>query len=357
MTAPMLIDEPDTLRKRFRIPIRIGIGLMGIFAILSLVDAINGQGLHFWYSTIVDWMMFIVLIVIYVLISHYPIDLLASVLSICVIIYSLLSVTLFPNQVLRDLILPLVVLTTSVPYIDSSRLHILSVLAWIATGLMFWLSDYSTLLSTPIIDSIAFMGTHGLILFTINQFHNRMNEALTQTRLMNSALIDARNELEQQVAERTASLQDALEELRIRAEAQSVLIVETEQQRATIRALGVPVLPISQGILVIPLVGTFETERIQELRDRSLHAVQEMGAHHLVLDMTGVTIVDRDLAHGVLEVAQAVRLLGAHTVLVGVRPEMAEALVSLGVNFETLHTAATLQEGLKQAMHSEALAF
>lgn len=353
MTAPMLLDEPEILRSRFRFPISIAIVLMGIFAIISLFDAFNGHGQHFWYGTITDWGMFAILIVIYILVNYYTIDLLASVLAICVMIYSLLCAFWFPDQVLRAILLPLVVLTTAVPYVDSTRLRALSVLVWITTGLLFWLSDYSKLLNTPIIDSIAFMGTMGLILLTINQFHNRMNEALAQTRLVNSALIDVRSELEHQVAERTTSLQEALEELRVRADAQSVLIVETELQRATIRELGVPVLPVNDGILVIPLVGTFETDRIQELRDRSLQAVQRLGAHHLVLDMTGVTIVDRELAHGVLEVAQAVRLLGAHTVLVGVRPEMAEALVSLGVNFETLHTAATLQEGLKQAAHTE----
>jgi rsbT co-antagonist protein RsbR len=86
-----------------------------------------------------------------------------------------------------------------------------------------------------------------------------------------------------------------------------------------------------------------------------LQAIERSGAKALVLDITGIPAVDREVALGILRVAQAVRLMGARIVLAGIRPEVAQAIVSLGVSLEGLQTAATFQDGIAAAGELKAL--
>ena len=81
-----------------------------------------------------------------------------------------------------------------------------------------------------------------------------------------------------------------------------------------------------------------------------LEAIERGGAKRLVLDITGIPAVDHDVAQGILRVAQAVRLMGARIVLAGIRPEVAQAIVSLGVDLDGLQTAATFQDGIAAAV-------
>ncbi len=71
---------------------------------------------------------------------------------------------------------------------------------------------------------------------------------------------------------------------------------------------------------------------------------------HLVVDVTGVAVIDREIAQGIVKVVQAVRLMGARIVLAGIRPEVAQAIVGLGLDLEEPETAPTLQEGIAGAM-------
>jgi rsbT co-antagonist protein RsbR len=173
-----------------------------------------------------------------------------------------------------------------------------------------------------------------------------MSETLARTRAANGALHESQATLEAQVAERTASLRQALDELEARAEQQAMLLDETAQQRATIRALSLPVLPVNAATLAIPLVGALDAARLRDLQEQTLRAIEQSGARRLVLDITGVPAVDDMVARGIVQVAQAVKLMGARVVLAGIRPEVAQALVSLDTNLVGLETAATLQEGI-----------
>jgi rsbT co-antagonist protein RsbR len=160
------------------------------------------------------------------------------------------------------------------------------------------------------------------------------------------ALRDAQATLEAQVAERTASLRQALDDLQARAEEQARLLDETAQQRAAIRALSLPVLPVNETTLAVPLVGAFDAARLRDLQEQTLRAIEQSGARRLVLDITGVPAIDDEVAQGIIHVAQAVQLMGARVVLAGIRPEVAQALVSLDTDLDGLETAATLQKGI-----------
>lgn len=154
------------------------------------------------------------------------------------------------------------------------------------------------------------------------------------------ALRNANADLEAQVAERTAALQ-------ARADEQAQLIAEIDQQRGLIRELSVPVIPVTMDTLVMPLVGALDSARIRELQEQALRSLEFSAARYLVLDITGVPVVDTQVAQGLLQVVRATRLLGAEGLLVGIRPEVAQAIVGLGLDLSDVYTAGDLQTALK----------
>jgi rsbT co-antagonist protein RsbR len=160
------------------------------------------------------------------------------------------------------------------------------------------------------------------------------------------SLEQANARLEADVGARTAELRRALDELGSRADAQEQLLAEVTAQREVIREMSVPVLPISATTLVMPLVGALDSRRLHELQAQALAAVERSRARRLILDITGVPIVDSQVARGLLETIGAVSLLGAESLLVGVRPEVAQTIVGLGIDLEGVRTAATLQAAL-----------
>lgn len=149
--------------------------------------------------------------------------------------------------------------------------------------------------------------------------------------------------LEHRVAERTADLQAALARVEAQAQEQARLLEEIAQQRQAIRELSVPVLPVTDQALVMPLVGAIDTERLADIQDRALHALQRSHARYLLVDITGVPVVDSQVAQGLLAINAMCRLLGAEMVLIGIRPEVAQTIVGLGMNLSSLRTAADLQ--------------
>jgi anti-anti-sigma regulatory factor len=171
---------------------------------------------------------------------------------------------------------------------------------------------------------------------------------------MTSQLRQSLESLEQRVAERTADLQHALDEVETRAREQERLLEENRQQRETIREMSVPVLPVTDSTLVMPLVGAMDTERLRLLQDQALQAIERSRARTLILDITGVPVVDSQVAQGLIGVVQAARLLGAEVLLVGIRPEVAQAIVTLGLSLSELRTHNDLQGALSRRSMSAA---
>jgi rsbT co-antagonist protein RsbR len=159
-------------------------------------------------------------------------------------------------------------------------------------------------------------------------------------------LEQANVDLEARVSERTTALRQALAEVETRAAAQAHLFEENQQQRETIRDLSVPVLPINSSTLVMPLVGTLDSQRLSLAQEQALGALERARARYLVLDITGVPLVDSQVAQGLLGVVQAARLLGTEVVLVGVRPEVAQAIVGLGIDLRNIRTFSDLQSAI-----------
>lgn len=173
-----------------------------------------------------------------------------------------------------------------------------------------------------------------------------LRDALTALRTRERELETFSRGMEVAVRERTADLEMALAALEQRTSAQQRLLDENRRQRELIRALGVPVLPLDRRTVVLPLVGEMDDERLATVENQALGAVERFAARRLLLDITGVTLVDTNVARCLLRTLGAARLLGAEVALVGVRPEVAQAIVGLGVDLDALRSFADLQSAL-----------
>jgi rsbT co-antagonist protein RsbR len=191
-----------------------------------------------------------------------------------------------------------------------------------------------------------FVGVTILLTVLLDRFGGALRDALATSLERENELKAIRASLEQTVNQRTSDLQMALADVQQRAEVQARLLEENEYQRATIKDLAVPVIPISATTLVMPLVGALDSTRLRQLQEQSLHALERTSAHTLVIDITGVPVVDTQVAQGLLMTVRAARLLGAHVVLVGIRPEVAQAIVGLGLDLSDVSTFSNLQSAL-----------
>jgi len=175
-------------------------------------------------------------------------------------------------------------------------------------------------------------------------------EARQQAEAAAAALNYANTTLEQQVAERTTALQTALAEVEQRATHQADLLEQIDRQQAVLREVSVPVLPLDGDTLVMPLIGALDSARLLMVQERALHALEQTRARRLLLDITGAPVVDTQVAKGLIGVVQAGRLLGTAVVLVGIRPEVAQAIVGLGLDLSSVQTFSSLQTALGRSV-------
>ncbi len=165
-----------------------------------------------------------------------------------------------------------------------------------------------------------------------------------------TALEHANQHLEQRVADRTSDLETAL---LVQQEQAAALVTSLERQQQLnqlISALSVPVIPVQKDVLVVPLVGNIADSGVDDMVQTVLQAIETHRARTIFLDVTGVVSGDGVVAQALLQATNAARLLGADPVLVGVRPEIAQALASLGADLSHMRTSASLESGLAKIM-------
>jgi anti-anti-sigma factor len=140
------------------------------------------------------------------------------------------------------------------------------------------------------------------------------------------------------------------EDLRRQSDEQEVTI---RAQAALLAELSTPLLRIAEGALVLPLVGSLDSHRASRVVESLLQAVEAQRTELVILDITGVPLVDTQVANVLLQTARAVSLLGARTVLTGIRPDVAQTIVALGVDLGDIVTRADLQAGIKYALRGK----
>ncbi|KPV49718.1 hypothetical protein SE17_31010, partial [Kouleothrix aurantiaca] len=103
-------------------------------------------------------------------------------------------------------------------------------------------------------------------------------------------------------------------------------------------------------ILLLPLVGVIESRRALQVMESLLDSIGRTSAQVVIIDITGVPVVDTGVASYLIRAIQAAQLLGCNSILVGISPEIAQTLVGVGIDFSRIQTRATLQNGLQDAL-------
>ncbi|ADH98069.1 RsbT co-antagonist protein RsbRA [Salisediminibacterium selenitireducens] len=121
-------------------------------------------------------------------------------------------------------------------------------------------------------------------------------------------------------------------------------------QKMALKELSAPLIPVFDRISVMPLIGTIDTERAKLIMENLLDGVIEHRSQVVLIDITGVPVVDTMVAHHIIQASEAVRLVGAKCILVGIRPEIAQTIVNLGIDLGKFPTKSTLKKGIEAAL-------
>ncbi|WP_437775012.1 PAS domain S-box protein [Sorangium sp. So ce1097] len=120
--------------------------------------------------------------------------------------------------------------------------------------------------------------------------------------------------------------------------------------RDSMQAMSTPLIPITDRIVVMPLIGQMDSERIAQVMSVALDGVQSTQVHTVILDVTGLKEIDTRVASALVDTARALQLLGARTILTGIRPAVAQTLVGLGLDLGGILTRGTLQSAIALAL-------
>ena len=121
-------------------------------------------------------------------------------------------------------------------------------------------------------------------------------------------------------------------------------------QRIALQELSAPLIPVMDNITIMPLIGTIDTERAKLIMENLLDGVIKHNADVVLIDITGVPVVDTMVAHHIIQAAEAVRLIGSTCILVGIRPEIAQTIVNLGIDLGKFPTKSSLKKGFQKAL-------
>lgn len=179
--------------------------------------------------------------------------------------------------------------------------------------------------------------TNGAALWTLESHIPRRDQHGEVVGLL-SVLIDVTDHKEAE-----ASLRKTEAELR-------AALAQKEQMLTTIIAMSAPVLPIYQGILVLPLMGHIDADRSSRVVEALLRSVERHAAAYVIVDLTGVPLVDATIAEHLVRAAKAIGLLGARCILVGMSPDIARTLAHLGIDLNEIMTLSDLQAGMRYAL-------
>jgi rsbT co-antagonist protein RsbR len=122
------------------------------------------------------------------------------------------------------------------------------------------------------------------------------------------------------------------------------------QQQEAIRKLSTPVLQVRERLLILPIIGVIDPMRARQLTEQLLHAIRDNRAKVVVIDTTGVAAMDANVANHLVQTVEAARLLGATAIVTGVSPEIAQTLVTIGVDLSDMAPVGDLQGGIEEAV-------
>ena len=207
---------------------------------------------------------------------------------------------------------------------------------------------------------------------TLVEHNARLEFEISERALAETALKDLASELEvaqvklqgsnqrlqaevasqlEELRKTNARLEVELTERRLIEESRAALQEEVIQvQRARLAEMSTPFIPITDEIMVMPLVGVMEEERAEQVLATALEGVAANQGRVVIIDITGVQRVDANVASALVRTTQALRLLGSQAVITGIRPEVAQMLIGLSLELGDIVTKGTLQSGIAYAL-------
>lgn len=217
------------------------------------------------------------------------------------------------------------------PYIDGSGKP-----GWILTSKILWRDEDERVL--------------GLI---------GINQDITSLKKTQEELRQYRERLEGLVAERTTELTEANQKLqqqvseRQQAESDRIKLQQelVQAQQQLIAELSTPIIPLLEGIVVLPLIGSIDTMRARDITRSLLTGISQHRAKIVIVDITGVPMVDSGVANHLHKTIQAAQLKGAQTIVTGISEAVAETVVDLGIDWSHIETLANLQIGMVAALN------
>jgi rsbT co-antagonist protein RsbR len=154
--------------------------------------------------------------------------------------------------------------------------------------------------------------------------------------IYNQELASARSQNEQYIAELERSKQELQEQ-----------IATIARQQLAIHELSSPIAEVWEDILLLPVIGSLDSQRALEMTEKLLERIKQTRSACVIIDITGVELVDTNTASAMLKMTRSARLLGAVCVLTGVRPEIARTMAQLNIEVEGVRTLRTLKDGLR----------
>ncbi len=184
--------------------------------------------------------------------------------------------------------------------------------------------------------------------------HRQLRDALHKTREYIAQLAETNSQLSQEIEERQQAESEQARLLEEQAALQQEVI---EAQRETLKELSTPIIPLmdvpgSGAIIAMPLIGSIDTLRARDITRSLLEGISDHHASVVILDITGVPVVDSGVAGHLNKTIQAARLKGARVIVTGISDAVAEAIVELGINWQNIETLRDLQTGLGRALAS-----
>ncbi len=161
-------------------------------------------------------------------------------------------------------------------------------------------------------------------------------DAMTAQRHLSNELERKAEEARREATERAQAVSQLADKLRI-----------IEEQRFAILELSTPVLQVWDDIIALPIIGIVDTRRAADIMERLLTEIQTRQSRYVILDITGVEVVDTKTADHFIKVVKAAELLGARCLLTGIRPAVAQTLVEIGVDLSSVTTERNLKEALR----------
>lgn len=152
------------------------------------------------------------------------------------------------------------------------------------------------------------------------------------------------------LAAKIEQLEQQRQQIRLQEQELTIKAQTIERQTAAILELSTPILEVWDDVLVLPIVGAIDTARSEAIMAGLLEQIRRAQTKWVILDVTGVEIVDTHTADHLIKVVRAASLLGCASLLCGVQPAVAQTLVSLGVELSELSTARTLKDALRHCL-------